>query len=59
MASRMGVDWLPRETKGGPSLRSGKLEGGDRGNCPRRRELVMASKVCHRQMRLSLVYLGK
>lgn len=40
------MDWLPRETKGDPFLRMGKLEGGDGGNCPGRGELAVASKMC-------------
>lgn len=37
---------LPRETKGDPFLTMGKLEGGDGGSCPGRRELAVASKMC-------------
>lgn len=41
------MNWLPRETKGDPFLRMGKLEGEDGGSCPGRRELASGGQqVC-------------
>lgn len=49
-AARTGMNWLPRQTKGDPFLTMGKLEVGDGGSCPGRRELAVASKMCPGQL---------